>query len=64
MATKAMNESWRRVRAQIKSIWNDIDFNDKEMKRARGDMREMITLIEDKTGEPRDEIRRKMGAIL
>lgn len=64
MATKAMNESWRRVRAQIKSIWNDIDFNDKEMKRARGDMREMITLIEDKTGETRDEIRRKMAAIL
>ncbi len=64
MATKAMNESWRRIRAQIKSIWSDAEFNDKEMKRARGDMREMITLIEDTTGDSREEIRRKMGAIL
>lgn len=64
MATEAMNESWRRVRAQIKSIWDDVDFNDKEMKRARGNMRKMVNLIEDKTGEPRDEIMRKMGAIL
>ncbi len=64
MATEAMNESWRRVRKQIKSIWSDIDFDDKEMKRARGDMRKMMNLIEDKTGEPRDEIMRKMSAIL
>lgn len=64
MATEAMNESWRRVRKQIKSIWSDIDFDDKEMKRARGDMRKMMNLIEDKTGEPREEIMRKMSAIL
>ena len=64
MATEAMNESWRRVKSQIESIWSDTDFDDKEMKRARGSMRKMVNLIEDKTGESREEIVRKMGAIL
>jgi uncharacterized protein YjbJ (UPF0337 family) len=64
MATKAMNESWRRIRDQIKSIWDDVEWNDKEMKRARGEMDKIVGLIHDKTGESREEIRRKMGAIL
>ena len=64
MATEAMNESWRRVRDQVKSIWNDVDFDDKEMKRARGDMGKMVRLIHDRTGEPREDIFRKMSAIL
>lgn len=64
MATEAMNESWRRIRDQIKEIWEDADFDDKQMKRARGDMEKIIGLIQDKTDEPREEIRRKMSAIL
>lgn len=64
MATEAMNESWRRVRDQIKNIWDDVDWNDKEMKRARGEMNKIVGLIQDKTGESREEIRRKMSAIL
>jgi uncharacterized protein YjbJ (UPF0337 family) len=64
MATEAMNESWRRIRDQIKEIWEDADFDDKQMKRARGDMEKIIGLIQDKTDESREEIRRKMGAIL
>jgi hypothetical protein len=64
MATEAMNESWRRVRDQIKAIWDDVDWNDKEMKRARGEMNKIVGLIQDKTGESREEIRRKMSAIL
>jgi len=64
MATEAMNESWRRVRDQIKNIWDDVDWNDKEMKRARGEMHKIVGLIQDKTGESREEIRRKMSAIL
>jgi hypothetical protein len=64
MATEAMNESWRRVRDQIKAIWDDVDWNDKEMKRARGEMKKIVGLIQDKTGESREEIRRKMSAIL
>lgn len=64
MATEAMNESWRRVRDQIKSIWSDVDWNDKEMKRARGEMKKIVGLIHDKTGESREDIRRKMSAIV
>jgi uncharacterized protein YjbJ (UPF0337 family) len=64
MATEAMNESWRRIRDQIKDIWEEADFDDKQMKRARGDMEKIVGLIQDKTDESREEIRRKMGAIL
>lgn len=64
MATEAMNESWRRVRDQIKDIWDEADFDDKEMKRARGNMEKIVGLIRDKTGESREEIRRKLSAII
>lgn len=64
MATKRMNESWRRVKIQIESIWEGAEFDDAEMKRARGSLSKMVNLIHEKTGEPRNEIIQKMGAIL
>jgi uncharacterized protein (UPF0335 family) len=64
MATEAMNEEWRRIRDQIKEIWEEADFDDKQMKRARGEMKKIVGLIHDKTGEDPEEIRRKMSAIL
>ena len=64
MATEAMDESWRRIRDQIKDIWEDADFDDKEMKRARGEMDKIVGLIHDKTGDSPEDIRRKMSAIL
>lgn len=64
MATEAMNEEWRRIRDQIKEIWGDADFDNKQMKRARGDMDKIVGLIHDKTGEEPEDIRRKMSAIL
>jgi hypothetical protein len=64
MATEKMNEDWRRIRDQIKDIWDETDFDDKQMKRARGDMEKIMGLIHDKTGESIEEIRRKMSAIL
>ncbi|MFO8098545.1 MAG: general stress protein CsbD [Salinivenus sp.] len=64
MATEAMNEEWRRIRDQIKEIWDEADFDDKQMKRARGEMDKIVGLIHDKTGEEPEEIRRKMSAIL
>ncbi len=63
MATPAMNASWRRVKAQIESIWEGTEFDDKEMKRARGNLNRMINLIHEETGEPRAEILRKMSAV-
>lgn len=64
MATEKMNEDWRRIRDQIKDIWDEADFDDKQMKRARGNMDKIMGLIHDKTGESIEEIRRKMSAIL
>lgn len=64
MATEKMNEDWRRIRDQIKDIWDDADFDNKQMKRARGDFTKIVGLIHDKTEEPIEEIRRKMSAIL
>lgn len=65
MATKRMNESWRRVRDQIRAIWSEEDLGtDKEMKKARGSLRMMINLIHHKTGEPRAKISRKISAII
>jgi hypothetical protein len=64
MATDKMNEDWRRIRDQIKDIWDEADFDNKQMKRARGDFTKIVGLIHDKTEEPIEEIRRKMSAIL
>lgn len=64
MATKRMNESWQQVRSQIESIWSEADFSDREMKKARGDMRKMVDLIHEKTGEPTSEIFQKICAII
>ena len=64
MATPRMNESWMQVRRQIESIWSETDFTDKEMKKARGNMQRMVTLVHQKTGEPRNEIFQKISAII
>ena len=57
MATKRMNEQWRRIRDRIKAVWSDAEFSDKEMKQTRGNLDKMINLIHEKTGDPRSEIR-------
>ncbi|MEM8558033.1 MAG: general stress protein CsbD [Bacteroidota bacterium] len=64
MATPAMNESWRSLRDQIKGIWSDTEFNDRNMRRTRGSLQKMVNLVHDRTGEPRTEVRRKITALL
>ncbi|MFT4604592.1 MAG: hypothetical protein ACI9W4_001325 [Rhodothermales bacterium] len=64
MATSAMNDSWARVRAQIDTVWPDVEFGDKEMKKARGNLPKMVELIHEKTGEPRAGIMQKISAFL
>ena len=64
MATKRMNESWKQVRNQIEEIWSYADFTDREMKKARGNMRKMVKLIHEKTSEPEKEIFDKISAII
>ncbi len=64
MATESMNESWRRVVEQIKTIWSDQEFEDAELKKARGSLRKMVDLIHSKTEEPKAEITKKIAAFL
>ena len=64
MATQRMNDSWLLVRTQIESIWKEAEFDDKEMKKARGNMHKMVDLIHEKTGEPHHEIFQKISAII
>ncbi|ACY48550.1 hypothetical protein [Rhodothermus marinus] len=63
MATRQMEESWERTKEQIRIIWGDI-LSDQELQKARGDLRAMVALIHEKTGESREEILQKMDAIL
>ncbi|NBC16543.1 MAG: general stress protein CsbD [Bacteroidetes bacterium] len=65
MATERMNESWRQIRDQVRSIWDDTDLGtDKEMKKVRGDIRKMVNLVHEKTGDPRPHIFEKISAIV
>jgi len=64
MATQSMNDSWTRVVDQIRTIWSGQEFDDAEMKKARGQLNKMVDLIHEKTGEPRPEIIQKISAFL
>ncbi len=59
-----LNDNWTRVRTQIEAMWGDVDFDDTEMKSARGNLSRMINLIQTKTGETPAEIRRKVMTIV
>ena len=64
MATKRMDEDWGRIRERIKGLWEDVEFKDQNMKKTRGSLRKMVSLIHQKTGDPRAEIRRKVMAVM
>ncbi|MEP0548982.1 MAG: hypothetical protein ABJF88_18760 [Rhodothermales bacterium] len=64
MATQRMNETWYRIRDRIKEAWSDAEFNDKEMKKTRGNLTKMVNLIHAKTGDPRPEIRQKVVGLI
>lgn len=55
-----MNSNWELVSDRIRSMWSDVEFTDKEMKGARGNLQDMILLIQSKTDEPETSIRRKV----
>ena len=64
MATPKMNRDWRETRDRIKALWPRQDFDDDRLKKTRGSLRQMVTLIHEKTEEPRALIRRKIGAVM
>ena len=64
MATPKMNQDWQRLRDRIKRTWSGVEFDDANLKKTRGGLRRMVSLIQDKTGEPRAEIRQRIAAIM
>ena len=64
MATKRMNEQWYRIRDRIKAAWADAEFDDKEMKKTRGNLGKMVNLIHEKTGDPRPDIRKRVVGMI
>ena len=64
MATEKMNQDWRRLRDRIKRAWSEVDFDDQALKKTRGTLRQMVSLIQEKTGEPRAAIRQKIIAVM
>ncbi len=57
-----MEQSWQRMIAQILSVWGDLD--EQDLKKARGDLGQMVNLIHEKTGEDRALIMRKMVTLV
>jgi hypothetical protein len=57
-----MEDNWTRMRAQIQSTWENLE--DGDLKKARGDLKQMVNLIHAETGEDRDLIMRKMSAFI
>ncbi|MCH7639069.1 MAG: general stress protein CsbD [Bacteroidetes bacterium] len=62
MSKERMESNWDRVRTQILSVWGELD--EKDMKKARGDLNQMVSLIHDTTGEDRALIMQKMATLV
>ena len=62
MGKERMESNWDRVRTQILSVWGELD--EKDMKKARGDLNQMVSLIHDTTGEDRALIMQKMATLV
>ncbi len=62
MGKQRMEQNWNRVKSQIHAVWGEID--EKELKKARGNLTKMVNLIHEKTGEDRSLIMQKMSAVL
>jgi uncharacterized protein YjbJ (UPF0337 family) len=62
MGKQRMDQNWQRVKSQINAVWGEID--EQELKKARGSLPKMVSLIHEKTGEDRDVIFQKMSAVI
>lgn len=58
-----MVRNWNRVKEQIVATWGE-DIDEDTLKNARGDLQQMVRLIQEQTGEEPDTIRRKVMAFV
>ena len=57
-----MEQNWQRMKTQILSTWDGIP--EDELKKTRGNLQSLVSLIHAETGEDRQHIMRKMSAFL
>ena len=62
MASEAMDRKWDQIKAQIESMWGEMD--EKRMKQARGSLTKMVALIKENTDEDERAIIAKMSALV
>ncbi len=62
MAKDRMEQNWLRVKEQIVEMWGE--FDEKDLKKARGDYGKMVDLIREKTGEDATAIMQKISALV
>ena len=64
MATPKMNRDWQQIRDRIKAAWPSAEFDDKNMKKARGSLGQMVNLVHERTELPRAQIRRRIASMV
>ena len=62
MANREMQDSWERVKTNIRSIWGE-ELTDEMLKEGRRDLNKMVDIIHENTGISKSEIRSQMLAL-
>ncbi|MGI6209476.1 MAG: CsbD family protein [Anaerolineae bacterium] len=62
MARDEFEGRWRQLRGRVKAAWGDL--TDDELDRIEGRRDQLIGLLQEKTGEARQEIERKLDELL
>jgi hypothetical protein len=60
MSKQRMDQNWERMKGQILATWEGVD--EAALKKARGKLPEVVSIIETHTGEPRAVIMSKMSS--
>ena len=63
MATQRMEDSWDRIKEQIRNVWGE-QLTDSDLDKGRRNLSKMVDIIHESTGEERSKIRGQMNAIL
>lgn len=64
MANQRMKDDWKLTQQRIREIWEDTEFSDDDFKQGRADLQAMIEVIQEKTGESREEVLSKLEAVI
>lgn len=64
MANQRMKDDWKLTQQRIREIWEDTEFSDDDFKQGRADLQAMIDVIQEKTGESREEVLSKLEAVI